>query len=208
MSSATTTAAWIVTAVAYLPGVLFSCIAGLEIVVRLGFLFFLWRRSHWVEMSHGCSLALKPTARPRHNSIHSSDVSLRIHLLTPTPVHAHIPLTHTNTTQSCWTPGPSPKTLQYINTKPNQLVSLRIRRDAPTTPPGSLCIHRPTGTIPLVSLCVHRDAPTNSRSSLRVHLDAPSLKTPTQVHLEPCSLPRMGTLSLHTLTSGCRKLAH
>ena len=61
---------------------------------------------------------------------------------------------------------------------------VRIRRDAPTTPSGSLCIHRPTGT-PLVSLCVHRDAPTNSLSSPCVHLDAPSLKTPTQVHLEP-----------------------
>jgi len=171
----------------YLRVVLFSCTARVEIVVRLGFLLFLWRHSRRVGVPRGCSPALEPAARPFHSGFCSSDVFLRMHLFAPTPVHTHIPLTHTNTTQSRWTPDSSPQTLQSINTKPNQLVSMRIRRDAHTTPPGSLCIHRPIGTIPLVSLCVHRDAPTNSWSSLWVDLDAPSLKKPTQVHLEPCS---------------------
>ena len=140
----------------------FSCTTRIETSMRLGFQFFLRRRSHRAE--------------------------------------------GTNTTQSRWTPAPSPETVQFKNTKPNQLVSLRVRRDVPTIPLGSLCAHSPT--IPLVSLCVHRDAPTILRGSLCAHTDAPSIKTTTKIPLQLGSPSNMCTPTLHTFISASRQLTH
>ena len=81
------------TANAYLPGVLFSCTARVEIVVRLGFLLFLWRRSHRVEVPRGCSPALEP-ARPGQRypllQRHLADSSLCAHACAcPHPSYTH-----------------------------------------------------------------------------------------------------------------------
>jgi len=61
-----------------------------------GFFLFLQRRNHRVEVPRGCSPALEPTVRPGHSSICSSDVTLRIHVFAPTPVHVcpHPSYTH------------------------------------------------------------------------------------------------------------------